>query len=226
MHILIIAATLKEIQDTGNFFDKKKRGVQNIYIQVAVTGIGLISTAYSLTKIINKKRPDIIIQTGIAGCFSENKKTSIVCVTRDVVADIGVFENNIFKNIFDLNLADKNDFPFADGWLVNPYQKLISVADCKQASAVSVNEITTDKKRIEWYQQKYEPFVESMEGAAFHYVCLQEKIPFLQLRSVSNDIGERDKSNWTINDAISILNEKIISLIKKISEYDESYFRI
>jgi futalosine hydrolase len=226
MHILITAATLKEVQDTSNFFEEKKNEAQNIEIQIAVTGIGLMSTTFSLTKLIHEKRPDIIIQAGIAGCFSENKNNTVVSVSKDLVGDIGVCENDLFKNIFDLKLADKDDFPFNDGWLMNPYQKLLSIADCKTVHALSVNEITTDKKRIEWYQQKYAPFVESMEGAAFHYVCLQEKIPFLQLRSVSNYIGERNKSNWTMKDAIIALNEKLLLLIKKISDYDESYFRI
>jgi futalosine hydrolase len=35
-----------------------------------------------------------------------------------------------------------------------------------------------------------------MEGAALHYTCLMEKIPFMQLRSISNYIAERDKSKW------------------------------
>jgi futalosine hydrolase len=226
MHILIIAATRTEIQDTSNFFDQRKIEAKNIDMRIAVTGIGLMTTTFSVTKLIAEKRPDIVIQAGIAGCFTENKNNVVISVSGDMVADIGVYENNLFKNIFDLKLADKNDFPFKDGWLINPYQKLISLADCSQERAVSVNEITTDKKRVEWYQQKYEPFVESMEGAAFHYVCLQEKIPFLQLRSVSNYIGERNKFNWTIKEAVTVLNEKIISLIKKISDYDESYFRI
>ena len=54
-----------------------------------------------------------------------------------------------------------------------------------------------------------------MEGAALHYVCLSEKIPFLQLRSVSNYVGERDKSKWALREAIMNLNIELQRLIIK-----------
>jgi len=65
-----------------------------------------------------------------------------------------------------------------------------------------------------------------MEGAALHYVCLMEKIPFLQIRSISNVIGERDKSRWKLEEAGKILHNKLISLLQKLKQSDETLFRI
>ena len=64
---------------------------------------------------------------------------------------------------------------------------------------------------------KYNPVTESMEGAAFHYVCLKQKIPFLQLRSISNYAGERDKSKWDIEKSILHLNKELADIIDFIS---------
>jgi futalosine hydrolase len=58
--------------------------------------------------------------------------------------------------------------------------------------------------------------VESMEGAALHYVCLSEKIPFLQLRGVSNYAGERNKSKWKLKEAIGNLNKELIRLLEDL----------
>ena len=55
--------------------------------------------------------------------------------------------------------------------------------------------------------EKFNPGIESMEGAALHYVCLLQKVSFLQLRSISNMVGERDKSKWAMKEAINNLNE-------------------
>ena len=55
-----------------------------------------------------------------------------------------------------------------------------------------------------------------MEGAAFHYLCLQEQVPFLQLRAISNHVGERNKANWKLKEAIHNLNEKLIGIIKEL----------
>jgi len=52
-----------------------------------------------------------------------------------------------------------------------------------------------------------------MEGAALHYVCLMENIPFLQIRSISNYIGERNRKNWNMMDSIVNLNQALASII-------------
>jgi len=65
---------------------------------------------------------------------------------------------------------------------------------------------------------KYNPAVESMEGAAFHYACLLEKIPFFQLRSISNYVEVRDKSKWKIPLAIQQLNENLITYIEHLRQ--------
>jgi futalosine hydrolase len=42
-----------------------------------------------------------------------------------------------------------------------------------------------------------------------------ENIPFLQVRSLSNFVGERDKSKWQIKEAIENLNKELIPIISK-----------
>lgn len=64
--------------------------------------------------------------------------------------------------------------------------------------------------------KKYDPTIESMEGAALHYVCREFNIPFIQLRAISNYVGERDKSNWKIQEAIENLNQTILRFIDKL----------
>jgi futalosine hydrolase len=73
----------------------------------------------------------------------------------------------------------------------------------------TINCISTTDKQIAAIKNKYEPVIESMEGAALHYACLMEHIPFIQLRAVSNYVGERDKSKWKMIEAITVLNEKL-----------------
>jgi futalosine hydrolase len=86
----------------------------------------------------------------------------------------------------------------------------------KKVKGISINEITTNKKRIIGYKELFAPTVESMEGAALHYVCLAEKIPFLQMRSCSNYVGVRNKKNWKIKESIANLNKELLDLLEKI----------
>ena len=61
--------------------------------------------------------------------------------------------------------------------------------------------------------ETFAPQTETMEGAALHYVCLQQNLPFLQIRSISNEVGERDKSKWKIKEAVEDLNSELIKLL-------------
>ena len=74
------------------------------------------------------------------------------------------------------------------------------------------------RNRIAYYKNQLNASVESMEGAALHYVALQEKIPFLQMRSLSNFVGERDKTKWVMDVAIANLNIELIENSYKIFE--------
>jgi len=43
-----------------------------------------------------------------------------------------------------------------------------------------------------------------------------EAVPFIQLRSMSNYIGERNKKNWNMQSSISNLNRELINLIEQL----------
>ena len=223
MHLLLTAATPAEIQPSVDWLTKQKKTGPFQKAEILITGVGTVATTYHLANLLIRTKPTIILQAGIAGSFYQRREGDTVVIRQDSFADMGAWENEQFRDIFDLGLIEKNHPPFTGRFLINPYEKLLSVAGLEQVRSITVNEITTDTRRITWYQQNLSPVVESMEGAAFHFVCLQENIPFLQLRSISNFIGERDKTKWELAKAINNLNKHIISTFNKLSQYDETY---
>jgi len=56
--------------------------------------------------------------------------------------------------------------------------------------------------------------VESMEGAAFFYACLQKGIEPLQLRAISNYVVPRNRESWRMQEAIVALNEQLQELLR------------
>jgi futalosine hydrolase len=215
MDILLIAATNFEIQPTINFLTESNNVIGKNRFTVLIAGIGSMSTTYWLTKAIGNKRPHMIIQAGIGGSFSENYPPgSVVLINEEVTGDLGVEENNEFKDVFDMGLPQITG-PYTGKSLVNNNLELLQQQNLPLVRSVTINEISTRQQRIQQLQQKYQPVVESMEGAAFHYVAITEKIPYLQLRAISNFIGERDKSKWKMKEAIEALNEKLKEMITK-----------
>ena len=83
----------------------------------------------------------------------------------------------------------------------------------RSVRAITVNKISDSLLQKQQFMLNYNPEIESMEGAALHYVCLQEHIPFLQLRTITNIVGERDKSKWKLKEAVENLNAELLKLI-------------
>jgi futalosine hydrolase len=209
----ITAATALEIAP----FLEHYRNQEFQEADVLVTGIGLTACTYHLSRYINLKKPGLIIQAGVAGCFDKRiSLCEVVTIQQDTIADESVVELNKLKTLFDLNLVPHNQFPYKNGWLVNPGTPLLKKSKLKMVKGISVNQITTSLQMIKFYKKEFNPVTESMEGAALHYVCLMEKIPFIQIRSVSNYIGERNKKNWNMKDSIINLNRELIRLLEKI----------
>ncbi len=216
MNCLVVAATVIEIKDFLEEYRNGKGLPANMETDVLITGIGLTAATHSLTRQLQIKRPDIIIQAGIGGCFDSTISLgSVLAIRQETIADQSVIESGKLKTLFDLKLVPPNQYPYSNGWLVNNSEELKKVK-LKKVRGISVNEITTSKQKIKFYKDMFEPVVESMEGAALHYVCLLEKIPFLQIRSVSNYVGERNKKNWNLKESIVNLNKELIRLLENL----------
>jgi len=213
MDILLVSATNFEIQPTINYLAERDCIIGNNRFEVLNAGIGSMSTTYWLTKAIDKHRPHLMIQAGIGGSYAADYPPgSLVLIKEEVTGDLGVEENNEFKDVFDMGLPQIVD-PYTGKNLENKHVELLQQNNLPLVKSVTINEITTRPARIQQLQQKYQPVVESMEGAAFHYVALVEKIPFIQVRAISNMVGERDKTKWKMKDAIATLNEQLIKMV-------------
>jgi len=207
MRILLTAATRFEIEP---FLAK------NNEVEVLITGVGVPATLYHLQKKLQQTAYDLVIQAGIAGTFEHDIELGeVVLVKQDTFADIGMEEQQYFKTIFDAGFADKDAFPFSNGWLINSNNHF-HLSSLRQTTAITVNKVSDSMQQKQQAILHFSPAIESMEGAALHYVCLQENILFLQIRSISNAVGERDKSNWKVKEAIEHLSKELAGLVNTL----------
>lgn len=211
MKILLCAATEMEIATTIQTLSSQEKH----RIEVVITGVGLMTSTYALTKAISTHQPELVIQAGIAGTLQQEQPLGeVVVVQNETIGDLGVFEAGGFQSLFDLKLLSTDLSPWKDGQLVNEHD-ILNKTGLKLVNGVTVNEISTDQQTIHYYRNQLKAEIETMEGAALHYVGLMEKIPFLQIRSLSNYIGERNKSKWEMKKSILHLNRELQRLLKK-----------
>lgn len=216
MDILLTAATGAEIapliKQIGGHSDAEKGpfqvGVHNIYI--GITGVGMVSTAYKLAKLLAVRSYDLVVQAGIGGSFDRNIELgSVVAVGSDRFADIGAMDGEEFIDIFDLGLLQVDEYPFVSKLLNNPLDINSLSIDLPVVDALTVNTVTGNEERVKELASRHKCTLESMEGAAFHYVCMLEEQSFLQVRAISNYVERRNRAGWQIGKAIGALNDAI-----------------
>jgi len=221
--ILVVAATTLEIESF-----KKIAGLNvtpygfssgNTEMNVLVTGAGAISTSWSMSEWLRSNRkPDLALNIGIAGSFSVDiKPGDVVMPVSDCFADSGIEDGDNFLTLAEAGLAGANDFPFKSGVIESDikYSDLVK-NKLRPVKAVTVNTSTGSEVTRRRLVKKYNPDIETMEGATFFYICARNFIPFLALRAISNNVETRNRNNWNIPLALENLAEKCNELIIRL----------
>lgn len=184
---------------------------------VLITGVGAAHCMYALTKRLGERKYDFVLQAGIAGSFGELPLCDVSYVRQDCFADLGIYENHQLQSLFNAGFIKPDEPPYTGGMLVND-NVLFQRWALKTCNAVTVNTVSDNVAMEKCFKELYFPHIETMEGAALHYVCLMEGIPFLQLRAVSNIVGIRDKSQWRIKESVTALNHELIKIVGQLKQ--------
>jgi len=189
-------------------------------ISLLVAGPGSVSTVWSIKQWLSlNERPDLIINAGIAGSYKGHfAKGDVVMPETDCFADSGIEDGNSFKTLAEAGLMAADEFPFRAGVIhSDPAYLGILKGLLRPVKAITVNTATGSEATIKRLSGKFDPDIETMEGAAFFYVCSREKIPFFAVRAVSNMVEIRNRDNWDIKLAIDNLSEKIEEILLKLN---------
>jgi futalosine hydrolase len=185
-------------------------------ISVLITGVGSISTAWAMKQWLSSNtKPDLAINAGIAGSYIEGLKIgNVVTPVTDCFADVGIETGNNFLTLAEAGLSDPDKFPFKGGYIVadNRYAKNVA-KQLPPVRAITVNTATGSAATIERLTNKYNPEIETMEGATFFYICAMERLPFLAIRAISNRVEPRDRIKWDISLALNNLSLKLKNII-------------
>ncbi len=210
MQIAIVSATDFE----QNLFDLNALQKQHS-IKFHTHGIGLMMSTFHLSEIVQSK-PDLIIQCGLAGTYHEYINIGeTVIVENEILGDTGAQDHHKQLDLFELQLMNVDEFPFKNRGLKNDYVTYLKTA-FKKVTGLTVNLSSGNESTIQLRKSTYNADIETMEGAALHYVCLQKEIPFIQFRGISNLVEPRNKANWKMKEAIESYTNAITAFIHQI----------
>jgi len=194
MNILILAATDNEV------FSKEFNDCK-----ILISGVGIPNACYALTNYLQDHKPDLIINMGVAGAFNREYLIGDVFeVNQDCFSEIGSENREGFLSAKDIGLKVATSFNY------------IPKTNLNQAQGITVNTIHGNNDSIKDVVLRLNPNLESMEGAAFMMICQKFNINFIQVRSVSNFVEERNRENWNLDLAIKNLNNTVRMIINDL----------
>jgi futalosine hydrolase len=226
MKILIVSASnteIKEIRDKLTFVNKLTPNLSvyksgKMKIDLLVTGYGSVFTAYYLTRTLQTNNYDLIINAGVAGSFDYFLEQGfVVNVIRDQFADLGFEDKNGFYTLGEKEMLHEDSFPFT-GEIMHSLGnfEIEEVDSLIPVKAITVNTIHGSQEKIQRLKTKYKAEIETMDGAAFFYVCLMEKVPFLQIRAISNFVEIPRVENWYLPLALTNLTKSLMDIIAEL----------
>lgn len=225
MRILLVVATEPEIapllgrlQHISGSERFRTYRMNNAELHVVVSGVGMVATAAETAFHVGKLPYDLLINAGICGSFNrEIQIGEVVNVVSEFQPELGAEDHDQFISVFDLGIADKNQWPYSNGWmeLSSRSDVFSSLRKCK---GVTVNTASGNQRTIDLLNENDSPDVETMEGAGFFRGALLTEIPAFQIRAVSNYVEPRDRSKWNIPVAITNLNEMLFNELNAITK--------
>lgn len=226
MNILIVSATTFEIENLIKTFSYKgEKGVgikeysfKNHTVDVAITGIGMVATAFSMGKVLAQNIPyDLAFNFGIAGSFNKSIAIGdVVNITQDRFSELGAEDGEHFLSLTEMNIQNVNELPFHEVQFNESVINNTVLNSLAKLRGITVNKVHGNEKSINETINRFHPDTESMEGAAFLYACLSEKVPCFQIRAISNYVERRNKEAWNIPLAIENLNKKAIEIMERL----------
>jgi len=166
-------------------------------IDVLIAGVGMTSTAFHLGRNLPGKY-DLAINSGVAGSFKKMiRPGTVVNVVQDCFSDLGAEDGDKFLTLEEMGLK-----------ITGPpvHRSSFSIPGLTRVKGITVNTVHGNEASIRKVVRKFNPDIESMEGAAFFFACNYFKIPCAQVRAISNYVEKRNKKNWKLDLAVNNLN--------------------
>lgn len=189
--------------------------------RMELCGFGLVAAAARSSQLIAQIRPDRVLLVGIAGTFSAALPIGTAATFDEVACDgIGIGSGaghqtagSLGWNHLDApqDAGDLGGITISDTITVGR----CSGADDRQQSRqlLSVAAASGNREEAAWRLQRFpDAAAEDMEGFAVAAACRLADVPLTIVRGISNEVGDRNRQNWQINQALEAAADTVLQL--------------
>ena len=194
-------------------------------IRVETVGVGPVSAGLNLGMLLGRYPETTgVICLGIAGTFSLNRyPLGATCVmTSETWPEYGlVGPDRVHPERIGFPLGEQDGRPIWDTVSLAPDRSaqmmhLSLDPSWPRTSGLTVAGVSATPARAAFMRRTYRPGVENMEGFSLALGCHVQNIPFLEIRTISNLVGSREREHWRIGYALKRLGPVLDTLFTPV----------
>jgi futalosine hydrolase len=196
-------------------------------VVLCIGGMGKVNAAHAATLAITHYAAEALIVFGIGGAYpASGARVGDIAIARDEIAgDEGILTHEGFKDTGYIGIpllktatsGIYNTYP-AESSLVDRAQGVLASPSASGAthagSFVTLSTCTGTIERARELEERYHGLCENMEGAAAAHVAIAHRIPWLEVRGISNIVEDRDLLSWDIPRAAGAAQHAVIRLLE------------
>ncbi len=187
-------------------------GLPGRELLLLVTGVGPLNAAYALGRVLGAHEVAGVSNLGIAGSFVPKRLGlgAAAVASAEIFPDYGVdVAGMVDARAVGLAQARDGERGVWERLDLLPREAArvmgLDVSGLVEAVFLTSGRVSGDRVRAAELHTRHGAELENMEGFALALGCLRAGVPFLELRTVSNPAGERDKAGWDFRLALDNL---------------------
>ncbi|MCM3761169.1 futalosine hydrolase [Alkalihalobacillus oceani] len=188
-------------------------------VTVITGGVGQAAAAASTARELARASYDLVICAGIAGGFPERAEVgSIVVADRIIAADLGTESAEGFISIDYLQLGTtaviETEHVLSGRLVTRLREKQLPV---HSGPILTLSTVTGTAESATMLAQRVDgATAEGMEGYGVAVAATQFALPAMEIRTISNLVGPRDRGAWRIKEALAVLEQASAAFMEVI----------
>ncbi len=174
-------------------------------LDVVAGGVGAVAAALSTASVLGgpaEPAYDLVIAAGIGGGFAGVGPGEVVVADLVAHADLGAeTATGGFSSLTELGWG-----PVRFATDARLAERLAGLTAARTGTVLTVSTVTGTQERADRLLAEYpNALAEGMEGAGVCQAAALAGVPFAELRTISNQVGPRERASWRIGDALTAL---------------------
>lgn len=187
-------------------------------VNLGVTGVGIASACTALGAFCTMLQPDLMVMVGSAGSLPDSGLGTgdMVVAETEILAELGVVTGPGTGDARAIKLPGVvQEIHLDQGVSSRLFRHAVNLAKTAYGRSLTVVGVSADVHQARDRSRHFQALAENMEGYALAMAGERFQCKTAEVRGISNEAGDRDKSRWDFETAIIPPQKALLEYLKE-----------